>query len=822
MKTLSPDRLHVSSWAIVLCWAVLSGMGHKSYADGWYKYPIYSDAIDCVVATPGNVYYQSGQSMFGYNAADGETVAYTSLNRLSGSHVKAMYANYHDAYIAVAYADGNIDIVYDDGNVRNLPEIRDATGISGDKSINDIAYGNGKMAVATNFGIVVYDMRKMEVDESGIYGLNVHDVAISGQYLCIACDNGTEKRGLWASPLAGSHRALSDFRHIGDFDIRSMEAAGDDTLLYVTSNPYRLCILRVDFDTYRPVEDRPSDYMLYKPRIGSYQHGLYAMGGSSVLLWKEGRLHTRILPAALRGQILAIGDNESEVWAADSAGIGCYDISDDRAVTIYEKMQPRDAITCRQPGYMRWSPDGRRLYISNIESSAYKSYARGEAKDAFQTTNVIEDGFARDVSLHDATADIDFTHKFQVMHNNHRMYGDPTWIAQDPDHSDIYYCGNSHEGMYVCGYDETAGAYAEIGKVTHANSPLVAQHAGSTRVQDVNIDPAGNLWVGALGAPYYAILPSEKRRAGVEKATAADWVTYDKLAGIDMDQKEFFSLFCKKSNMVFLFSGKWEMGIVAIDTKGTYADASDDAVRHITVFTDQDGIEFSAPQRTTFAVEDGRGCVWIGTSSGVFEITEPAHAVTDRLRVRRIKVPRNDGTSLADYLLEGEMVNWISVDHSDRKWIATDNSGLYLVSQTGDEILRNYTADNSPLESMTVCSVECDPYSNTVYAGTPDGLYSFLGDSAPAAPGYSEISVYPNPVRPEYGGDVTIKGLMDNSIVKIINTAGQLVYQTRSEGGMATWPCRSLGHKTSSGVYYVLASNANSGESGIAKIVVIN
>lgn len=821
MNVLSLDRLLRISLAIACC-ALMSGLQQAAYADGWYKYPVYSESIDMVVTTAGGVYYQSGESMYSYNADEGETVAYTSLNGLSGSHVKGMYANYRGGYVAVAYADGNIDIVYDGGKVRNLPEIRDAAGISGDKTINDIAYCDDKMVVATNFGIVIYDMKKMEVLESGIYGIDVQDVAISGQNLCIVYGEDADKRGLWAAPLSGRHNSLSDYRHIGDFDIRCMEAAEDGTLLYVANNPYRLCMLQVDFDTCQITEHQPSDFMLYKPGIGQYRYGLYAMAGSQLLLWKEGRLHARTLPAMMRDRYLAIGDDENEVWAADSDGIGCYDISDVTPTVIYEKMKPRDAVTCMQPGYMRWSPDGRRLYISNIESSAYKSYAEGEAKDAFQTTNVIEDGFARDVSLHDASADLDFTQKFQALHGNRRMYGDPTWIAQDPDDSDVYYCGNSHEGLYVCRYDESTDSYVEVGKVTHATSPLQPQHAGSTRVQDVNIDPAGNLWVGALGAPYYAILPSEKRRAGVEKATAADWIAYDKLAAIDMDQKEFFSLFCRKSNMVFLFSGRWEMGVVAIDTKGTYADPSDDVVRHITEFIDQDGIEFAAPQRTTYAIEDDRGCVWIGTSSGVFELPVPAAAVTDNLRVRRIKVPRNDGTSLADYLLEGEMVNWISVDHSDRKWIATDNSGLYLVSTTGDEVLCNYTSDNSPLESMTVCTVECDPYSNTVYVGTPDGLYSFLADSAPAASDYSEILVYPNPVRPEYGGDVKIKGLMDNSVVKISNAAGQVVYQTRSEGGMAAWPCRSLGQRISSGVYYVLASSASGGESAVAKILVIN
>ncbi len=821
MTLLSPSKYPRIS-AMLVAMPMLLACALPCIADSWHKYPVYNDGIDYVVTTPDNVYFQSGTSMFAYNTDEDETIAFTSLTSLSGSQVINMYANYHDGYVLVAYEDGNIDVVYDDGKVVNLPEIRDANNISGSKVINDVAFGNDIIAVATNFGLVIYDAKKLEVKESGIYNCNVQSVAVADGYLCISYYSGGDMPGLWISKIDGRHGSLSDFSYVGDFDMRSMRYVGDNVFLYIANNPYRLCIMKIDFETVQCTENAASDFTLYKPYIGEYDEGYYAMSGSQMLLWKNGKLNARSLPEMLRGQYLAIAGDEDEVWAGDADGLGCYDIGNAAPTVLHDKIRPQNAITCLRPGYMRWSPDGRRLYISNIESSAYKSYAQGEAVDAYQTTNVIENGYASDVSLLNASADMDFTKNFQTLHSNKRMYGDPTWIIEDPDDSDIYYCGNSHEGLYVCAYDESTGQYAEIGKVTHANSPLKEQYSGSTRVQDVNIDPAGNLWVGALGAPYYAILPSEKRRAGVENALAIDWIAYDRLSDIDIDQKEFCTLFCKKSNMVFLFSGKWQMGIVAIDTKGTYADPTDDVVCHLTSFVDQDGIEFDAPQRTTFAIEDARGCVWVGTSSGVFEITSPATAATGQLRVRRIKVSRNDGTNLADYLLDGEMVNWMSVDHSDRKWIATDNSGLYLVSETGDEILKNYTSYNSPLESMTVCTVECDPYSNSVYMGTPAGLYSYLSDSAPAASSYSEILAYPNPVRPEYSGAVTIKGLMNNSIVKIVDASGHLVYQTRSEGGMAQWPCKLQSGGVRSGVYYVLASSAEGGESAVGKILVVN
>ena len=63
------------------------------------------------------------------------------------------------------------------------------------------------------------------------------------------------------------------------------------------------------------------------------------------------------------------------------------------------------------------------------------------------------------------------------------------------------------------------------------------------------------------------------------------------------------------------------------------------------------------------------------------------------------KVPRNDGTNYADYLLTGNTVNAIAVDGGNRKWIGTLGAGIYLVNADGSEILAHYTAADSPLLS---------------------------------------------------------------------------------------------------------------------------
>lgn len=276
--------------------------------------------------------------------------------------------------------------------------------------------------------------------------------------------------------------------------------------------------------------------------------------------------------------------------------------------------------------------------------------------------------------------------------------------------------------------------------------------------------------------------------------------------------------------MIFYSVSMYGKGFVAIDTKGTYANLNDDVVMQWSRLTDQDGNDVNY-NYITFFLEDDRGCVWVGTNSGVFEITRPSEATNYNMRIRRIKVPRNDGTNYADYLLGSDMINWMALDPAGRKWIATENSGLFLVSETGDEIIRQYTTENSPLPSNSVCSVECARVDNTVYVGTSYGLYSFKSDASAGQPDYSDILAYPNPVRPEYSGVVMISGLKDRTIVKITDAVGNVVYETRSEGGMASWDaCNNSGERVRSGVYYVHASDNGSSQSAgaVTKILVIN
>ena len=221
--------------------------------------------------------------------------------------------------------------------------------------------------------------------------------------------------------------------------------------------------------------------------------------------------------------------------------------------------------------------------------------------------------------------------------------------------------------------------------------------------------------------------------------------------------------------------------------------------------------------------EDLSGYVWVGTTEGIFMFNPLAALSGSSVSVIRPKVPRDDGTGFADRLMDGIQVNDVAVDGANRKWIATQSTGLFLVNSDGTQIIKKFNTTNSPLATNTIYKVCCNPNGNSVYVTTPSGLYEYFSDSSPAASNYDDIYAYPNPVRPDYAGEVTIVGLMDNSLVKIADASGQVIKQLKSTGGMVTWDCcDDHGNSVKTGVYLVLCSQANGGnEAVVTKVAII-
>ena len=84
------------------------------------------------------------------------------------------------------------------------------------------------------------------------------------------------------------------------------------------------------------------------------------------------------------------------------------------------------------------------------------------------------------------------------------------------------------------------------------------------------------------------------------------------------------------------------------------------------------------------------------------------------------------------------------------------------------------------------------------------------------------VWAYPNPVRPDYTGLITVVGLTLNADVKILAPNGALIYEGRSNGGTFTWNgCDKEGRRVASGVYMVATATSGGEKGTVCKIAIV-
>jgi hypothetical protein len=173
-------------------------------------------------------------------------------------------------------------------------------------------------------------------------------------------------------------------------------------------------------------------------------------------------------------------------------------------------------------------------------------------------------------------------------------------------------------------------------------------------------------------------------------------------------------------------------------------------------------------------------------------------------------------------VLETELVQDIEVDGGNRKWIATANSGAFLLSPDGANILANYTSENSPLPSNNVLDIAIDHKTGEVLFGTPDGAVAFRSDATESLTGNdTPIEVIPNPVYSSFDGNISIRGLFLDSEVTITDIAGNQIIKLESNGGSTVWDGTNLnGQRVNPGVYLIYSTNDDGSEQRKGKLVI--
>jgi hypothetical protein len=254
-----------------------------------------------------------------------------------------------------------------------------------------------------------------------------------------------------------------------------------------------------------------------------------------------------------------------------------------------------------------------------------------------------------------------------------------------------------------------------------------------------------------------------------------------------------------------------------------YFNPKDSTSKRYGDFINQDGTTLTVNNVHAVA-EDNDNNIWIGTDIGPLML-ETSQLQSNGSIFTQVKVPRNDGTNYADYLLSGVEITCIAIDGGGRKWFGTNGVGAYLISKDNLTQVQHFTQSNSKLLSNVIQSVAINDKTGEVYFGTDKGLCSYMSDATATNTEMTKDNVYayPNPVRPDYKGLITVVGLTASADVKIVTANGVLVAEGTSNGGSFTWDGNDKkGKRVASGVYMVETATSDGSKGTVCKIAVIN
>lgn len=369
---------------------------------------------------------------------------------------------------------------------------------------------------------------------------------------------------------------------------------------------------------------------------------------------------------------------------------------------------------------------------------------------------------------------------------------------------------NGYNNIHISGSNVYAGSYgrgflrikpgSQYDIFTAANTPIKGISADTNYliIPSIKSDSKGNVWLLNYEAADRKIL------FALDKS--------DHFYGFENRQNQFVSVY--RELEVDLSDTKWffaqsRTDVFYFNEKGTLTTTTDDVFGVINESTGLNG------QRINTIKIDKRGDLWIGTDLGINIVS----GLSSVLNTGGSTKPRVSSV----FSVRQQKINAIVVDAINRKWVGTDQ-GLILLSSDGSNLIAAYDSKNSPLLSDEVKTLGIDEENGIVYIGQSGGLIALKTDAQAPERDYSNLRVYPSPYKINGSGKpLTIDGLIKDSEIMILNLAGDLIRTLSTPGGrVATWDGRDTsGNPVSSGVYYLIAHDAEGNIIGKTKFVVI-
>jgi len=735
----------------------------------WSDHLSYNTARSIAVSTK-DVFVSTGSSIVVYNKEFAELKKLSTINGLTETGISSTGWSEETGTLVIGYSSTNVDL-FSDNTIFNLPDIFNKY-IPGKKEINRIRT-NGKYAyLACSFGIVVIDLNKKEIHDTWKPGPDtenneVLDICFGNNNIYAATETGLFSAGLSDAGLSyfGNWRRVNS---LPDPGARYTSVTFSGGRLYANKfDPF------ADGDSLFAVSETTTllSYLpaVFNRSIDPATGGFTISSGSSVRYFDTGGILKKTISNygfALPDVSQAIADN-GDIWIADLRS-GLVKGTNMNEFSVLNLPGP-----VSNNSFHVSSLNGKTIICGGGTDNSWNNLGR-----PFQVSLFEENSWTNltGININDAL----------------RSLADP----DDENH------------LFIASWGGGLLEYRDnnlIHQYTEANSPLESIIPGRpfVRVCGLAIDHDKNLWMTQTGVPGSLKVLKPNGSWIVNPLTINAPVVGDLIITNAGDK------------WIILPEGH---GLFIFDDNKTPEASGDDRSKKMVVKDAEDQIISSV-----FSIsEDLDGNIWIGTDQGPMIYFNPERVFDEDLRANRIKIPRNDGSGFSDYLLMSESVISISVDGANRKWLGTSGSGAYNVSPDGTTQIKHFNQQNSPILSDSIISVAVDNKTGDVWFGTSKGLQSYRGNATTGSDKFTRVYAFPNPVREDFTGNLTITGLMKDTQINITDISGNLVFKTISDGGEATWDLKTYnGQHVSTGVYLIFCASSDGTESFVTKVLVI-
>lgn len=774
-------KTSILSFLILVAACVLANTHIDTSEDNWiygnmHQWNIHSAFADinAIVATRDKVFALSNHSLFAVDKQSEEMVYYNRLTGLNGAVISTIGYNPTLNLLLVCYENGHLDIINSHDEVYNIPDLY-LKQTTYSKIVNSIYMHEHTAYLAMDFGIIELDMKRHEIKDTYIIGqdakeVNVKHITIMGDRIYAVSPQLLYSASL-SDPLSDyaywQTQALPTGKEVSAF-------CAYDELLYMVRDSV-LC-------SYRDSK--------WQKHTTSYKVNGLCPTDQHLFILPKNQAGVAIAETDLSLQMTDMGmitdivqDGSSYWWASVT----------DELVRGADRQAFRPDGPINNTAYrMRFFGD--RLYVVPGGRWATQNETPGEIM-------FYENGTWVNVSNEKINEACDAT-ILDLMN-----------VAQDPNDKDHYFVTSYGSGMLEMYGEDVIKLY------TPSNSALVSAAPNApnryTRTDGAMFDDKGYLWVLNTEVENNILIMDAQ---GNKLAT---YSLYSNSVRVPLYTPGEIIVDRRNPQWKWIPQCRYNTGLLLLQDNGTPINPKDDKVTYHNEWFDQNGKPV-IPEFIYSMAQDHDNTIWVGTNAGLFLIPATIDFTTSN-RCERVIISRNDGTQLGDYLLDNEQINHIVVDGANRKWIATATSGVFLLSPNGEETIEHFTTENSPLSSNNVLSIAILESTGEVFFGTSQGLVSYMSDAIEPAKNFSDIYAYPNPVHPNYHGVVTIRGLMANTEVRIVDASGNLVTTIQGNGGEAVWDMTNAqGSRVASGIYTALCNTQDGAAHSTVKIMVMN